>query len=99
MTAGRCYGTAMLERWSGGFDWDEGNRAKCAKHGVSPAEIEAAFASEPLVVPDPAHSAEEQRFVAVGLDQRPRSVFVVVTLGDGERGDLVRPISARVHAP
>jgi hypothetical protein len=27
-----------------GFDWDDGNRAKCQKHGVSIAEIEALFA-------------------------------------------------------
>lgn len=26
-----------------GFDWDEGNRAKCEKHGVSVAEVESLF--------------------------------------------------------
>lgn len=26
-----------------GFDWDLGNRAKCAKHGVTVAEIEGLF--------------------------------------------------------
>jgi uncharacterized DUF497 family protein len=26
-----------------GFDWDDGNRAKCQAHGVSPAEVEALF--------------------------------------------------------
>ena len=26
-----------------GFDWDDGNREKCRKHGVSLAEIEALF--------------------------------------------------------
>ena len=32
-----------------GFDWDGGNRAKCQKHGVSIAEIEALFANNPRV--------------------------------------------------
>jgi hypothetical protein len=26
-----------------GFDWDDGNRSKCQKHGMSIAEIEALF--------------------------------------------------------
>jgi hypothetical protein len=30
-----------------GFDWDEGNRAKCQKHGVSIPEIEELFAQGP----------------------------------------------------
>jgi hypothetical protein len=40
----------------GGFDWDEGNRAKCQKHGLSIAQIEALFARSPRIAPDPKHS-------------------------------------------
>jgi uncharacterized DUF497 family protein len=49
-----------------GFDWDEGNRSKCQKHGLSIAEIEAFFMRGPRVAPDPKHSADEVRFIAVG---------------------------------
>jgi len=31
-----------------GFDWDEGNREKCRKHGVSLAEIEEILTGIPL---------------------------------------------------
>ena len=39
-----------------GFEWNEGNRFKCQKHGVPLAEIEALFRGELMVLPDPAHS-------------------------------------------
>lgn len=35
-----------------GFDWDDGNRAKCAKHGLSIADIESIFQSELAVDSD-----------------------------------------------
>ena len=92
--AARRYRRVMLDRWSGAFDWDDGNRAKCQKRGVSLAEIEAVFAGTPLIVPDPTHSIAELRLIAVRVDQRPRPVFVAFTLRD-VRGVLVRPVSAR----
>jgi uncharacterized DUF497 family protein len=78
-----------------GFDWDDGNRAKCREHGVSPAEIEALFERPVLIVPDEAHSTNEERLRAIGRTVRGRSVFLVFTIRerDGER--LIRPISAR----
>jgi uncharacterized DUF497 family protein len=78
-----------------GFDWDEGNRAKCQKHGVSLAEIEAVFHSPHRLVPDPAHSAEEERLLAIGKGDGPREVFVAFTLRESAEGQLIRPISAR----
>ena len=39
-----------------GFDWDEANRAKCQKHGVSIAEIEDLFGRVVSVAPDAEHS-------------------------------------------
>ena len=44
-----------------GFDWDNGNRAKCAKHGVSVDEVEAMFGRDVLIAPDLAHSTLERR--------------------------------------
>jgi hypothetical protein len=32
-----------------GFDWEDGNRAKCAKYGASIGEIEAALVSPAIV--------------------------------------------------
>lgn len=78
-----------------GFDWDEGNLAKCRKHGVSTAAIETLFRLGLTILPDDAHSQKERRFRAIGRTERGRAVFVVFTLR--RRGDaiLIRPISAR----
>jgi uncharacterized DUF497 family protein len=38
-----------------GFDWDDGNRKKCQKHGVTLEEIEATLKASVSVFPDPAH--------------------------------------------
>ena len=55
-----------------GFDWDDGNRAKCQKHGVSIADIEALFTGSPRIAPDPRHSADEDRLIAVGRTMERR---------------------------
>lgn len=39
-----------------GFDWDDGNLAKCRKHGVSAEEIEFLFEAGPQIAPDIKHS-------------------------------------------
>jgi uncharacterized DUF497 family protein len=82
-----------------GFDWDEGNRDKCHKHGVSLAEIEALFHGTPRVAPDIRHSVAEQRFIAVGRNGAGRPLFVAFTLREAGGQRLIRPISARyMHA-
>lgn len=63
-----------------GFDWDDGNREKCAKHGLSIEEIESIFAAEPSVGPDSFDAATETRFRAIGRARSGRHVFVVFTL-------------------
>ena len=78
-----------------GFDWDLGNRAKCAKHGVTVAEIEGLFRGPVSVFPDPAHSTTEERFKAIGRTEAGRMVFVVFTLRTLRERTLIRPISAR----
>lgn len=78
-----------------GFDWDENNRGKCRKHGVSLAEIEELFTRPLAVRPDVAHSSTERRFCAVGKSRAGRSIFLVFTLRKRREGTYIRPISAR----
>jgi uncharacterized DUF497 family protein len=78
-----------------GFDWDEGNRTKCRKHGVSIAEIEALLGGNPRVAPDLRHSAEEDRFIAVGRNAEGRALFAAFTFRTREGERLIRPVSAR----
>lgn len=79
----------------GGFDWDEGNREKCVRHGVSIAEIEAVFANQPGVAPDLKHADVETRFIAVGRGLSDRPVFVAFTFRTVSGVRRIRPISAR----
>jgi uncharacterized DUF497 family protein len=78
-----------------GFDWDDGNRGKCQKHGVPIAEIEALFASSVVLLPEVAHSVDEQRFRAIGRTPRGRHIFVVFAIRKKEGSTYIRPISAR----
>ncbi|MBL28482.1 MAG: hypothetical protein CMM50_13130 [Rhodospirillaceae bacterium] len=78
-----------------GFDWDDGNRDKCRKHGVSAEEIEALFSGTLMLLPDHAHSATEERFRAIGRTKDGRSIFVVFAIRQQDGGTLIRPISAR----
>lgn len=82
-----------------GFDWDEGNDAKCRKHGVSRAEVEALLSDDPAVAPDTAHSADEDRYIAVGRNGGGRPMFVAFTVRLRGGLLLLRPVSARyMHA-
>ena len=78
-----------------GFDWDDGNRAKCQKHGVSVADIEAAFSRPIAVLPDPAHSRAEERFKAIGTTGHGRHVLIAFTFRRRSGALFIRPISAR----
>ena len=78
-----------------GFEWDDSNREKCRKHGVSLAEIEVLFRGSIAVFPDPAHSHGETRFKAIGKTDKGRNVLIVFTLRKRGRHTLIRPISAR----
>jgi uncharacterized DUF497 family protein len=78
-----------------GFDWDEGNRAKCQKHGVSIAEIESLFSTTVRVGPDAEHSSDEERFRALGAGVRGRHLFVVFTWRERDGRRYLRPVSAR----
>jgi uncharacterized DUF497 family protein len=89
----------MMELRIAGFDWDDGTRSKCQKHGVPITEIEAVFENGPLVAPDPNHSADEDRLIAVGRSGGGRPIFVAFTLRIVSGRSLIRPVSARyMHA-
>ena len=87
--------TAETRMQVAGFDWDEGNRPRCQKHGVSPAAIEDIFRRPIAVLPDPLHSKSEERFNAIGKTGEGRGIFVVSTFRTRRGKRLIRPISAR----
>ena len=79
-----------------GFEWDEGNRQKCQKHGVSIIEIEHVLThAETLITPDPKNLRSEPRLLAIGRTQDGRHTFVVFAPRQRATGTRLRPISAR----
>lgn len=89
----------MMNFQVSGFDWDDGNRSKCQIHGVPIAEIEALFVHGTRVAPDPKHSANEDRLIAVGTTGAGRPLFVAFTMRTKEGRHLIRPVTARyMHA-
>lgn len=77
-----------------GFDWDDANWPKCAKHGVSRSEIEYALMHAPAVFPDRGVTTEE-RLNAIGRNADGRYLFIVFTFRTRNADILIRPISAR----
>jgi uncharacterized protein len=78
-----------------GFDRDEGNWLKCAKHGVSKVEIESVFDFDPGIYSDPGHSGSEQRLRAIGSTAEGRMILVAFTMQAIEGALKLRPVSAR----
>ncbi len=75
------------------FEWDENKAARnFVKHGVSFEEAATVF-GDPLsdTFDDPDHSAEERRFVIIGVSGKGRVLIVAHT----DKGEVVRLISAR----
>ncbi|MCZ8112921.1 MAG: BrnT family toxin [Rubrivivax sp.] len=77
------------------FEWDPKKATlNLRKHGVSFEDAQAAFSDENgLLIDDPDHSEEEDRFVLLGLSQSLR-LLVVVHCYRSE-GKVIRIISAR----
>lgn len=72
---------------------------KCQKHGLSIAQIEAVFADRPRIAPDPKHSADEDRLIAIGTAGAGRPAFVAFTIRTIRERRFIRPVSARyMHA-
>jgi uncharacterized DUF497 family protein len=82
------------------FDWDDGNTAKCQKHGVTLTQIEELLTGRFGLHPDVANSTKETRFRAIGAIESGRWIFCVITFRRMGAWTLIRPISARfMHAP
>ncbi len=77
------------------FEWDSRKAsANRKKHGVSFEEASSAFSDEhALVIADPDHSDDKDRFVLLGLSSALRLVVVIHCFR--ERDDVIRIISAR----
>ena len=77
------------------FDWDpQKDGANRRKHGIPFAEAEVIFWDEnALLLDDPDHSDEEDRFVLLGLSGRLRLLAVVHSYQAHEA--VIRIISAR----
>lgn len=77
------------------FEWDENkNRINQKKHGVSFDEAKTVFYDEEaLVIDDPEHSEEEERFIILGLSSRANLLVVCHCCRDSDT--VIRIISAR----
>lgn len=77
------------------FEWDPAKaRTNLRKHRVSFEEGESVFYDErALLLDDPDHSQDEDRFVLLGLSDRFRVLVVVHAYR--ERDQVIRLISAR----
>jgi hypothetical protein len=77
------------------FEWDDRkNAANRRKHGISFEEAETVFADErALLIDDPDHSEDEDRFILLGLSSALRTLVVCHCYR--RRSEVIRIISAR----
>ena len=77
------------------FEWDGRKvQANVRKHGIGFEEAESVFADErALLLEDPAHSANEDRFLLLGLSATLRTLVVCHCYR--QHDDVIRIISAR----
>ena len=77
------------------IEWDENkNRANRHKHGISFEEAETVFADDhALLIADPEHSDNEDRFILLGMSSSMR--IMVVCHCYRVQDDVIRIISAR----
>ena len=77
------------------FEWDPRKAAaNLRKHGVSFSEAQTAFTDEHgLLIDDPEHSTEEDRFILLGVSATSRLLVVVHCYRANDH--VIRIISAR----
>jgi len=77
------------------FEWDEAKaKANVTKHGVSFEEAKSVFLDDQArMIPDPDHSAEEERFILLGFSTSLKLLVVCHCFRVGEK--IIRIISAR----
>lgn len=74
------------------FEWDEYNKTKIRlKHNTTPEDAEQTFFNERIIIFDQKHSAIEQRYQLLGMNNSNRVLFIVFTI----RNNKIRVISAR----
>ena len=73
----------------------KGTESKCQKYGLSIEQIETLFARGTRIAPDPKHSADEDRLIAVGRTSTGRPVFVAFTIRVKNNRRFIRPLTAR----
>jgi uncharacterized DUF497 family protein len=79
------------------FAWaSEKAASNLRKHGVSFEEGRTIFADpDEVMLPDPDHSADEQRYISIGRASNGEVMLACYT----EKDDLIRLISVRRAAP
>lgn len=77
------------------FEWDENkNQINQCKHGVSFSEAKTVFYDEEaLVIDDPEHSEQEDRFIILGLSNKANLLIVCHCYRESDT--VIRLISAR----
>lgn len=77
------------------FEWDENkNEINKKKHKISFEEAKTVFYdSEALVIDDPEHSEQEERFIILGLSKKANLLVVCHCYRESET--VIRIISAR----
>lgn len=76
------------------FEWDDRkDAANQRKHGVSFAEAQTVFSDDDaLLIPDPDHSDDEDRFILLGVSSALRALVVCHCYREAS---VIRIISAR----
>ena len=77
------------------FEWDENkNTINKRKHRISFEEAQTVFYdAEALVIPDPDHTQDEERFIILGMSRRANLLVVCHCYRESET--VIRIISAR----
>ena len=77
------------------FEWDENkNTINKRKHKISFEEAQTVFYdAEALVIPDPEHSQDEERFIILGMSRQAKLLVVCHCYRASET--VIRIISAR----
>lgn len=77
------------------FEWDENkNQINMAKHGIDFDEAKTVFYDDDAIMfDDPEHSAEEERFLILGITEHENLCIVSHCYRDGD--NIIRIISAR----
>jgi len=77
------------------FEWDkEKNKLNKKKHEITFEEAEGVFYDDfGIIIEDPDHSIDEERFIIIGLSEEER--ILIVCHCYREKNEIIRIISAR----